>query len=87
LVFVLISFAATVVSGGLDMAMHDREPALAFLGFWIGQAVFIVVPGAVVGGVIALASNRPILGGKAMIFVNILVTALIILGAFLKVRN
>jgi hypothetical protein len=83
LVFFLLSFGFSILFGGLDLAARDSEPVMFFIGYWISQAIFVVVPGIVVGGIIALASSKPILGGKVMIAVNSIIAAMIIGSAIL----
>ena len=85
-VFVLISLGSSALTG-LDQAMHDRQPLLAFIGYWISQVAFIVLPGAIVGGIVSAATSKSALGVKVMIAINCIVIALLIFGAVVKVRS
>jgi len=71
-VFMLLSFGLALLTG-LEWAVRDRDPILAFIGFWISQIIFLVIPGLIVGGVVALATKRDVLGLRIMIGVNTLV--------------
>lgn len=84
--FTLLSLGAALIDG-LDQAMHDQQPLPAFIGYWISQAIFIVFPGAIVGGVIAAVTNRSSLGVKVMIAINSIVVALLVFGAVLQVQG
>ena len=86
LVFSLISLGSALI-GGLDQAMHDSQPFLAFVGYWLSQAVFMFFPGAIVGGIVALAANRSPLGLKVMIIINSLLIVFIIFGTFVGGHN
>ncbi len=86
-VFFLVSFGSSLFFGGLDQAMNDRQPLQAFIGFWIAQAAFLVAPGAVIGGVVALASSKPMFGAKVMIIINLVIAVLLVIGAILQMRN
>jgi hypothetical protein len=86
-VFGLASVGATVVFGGLDFAAHDRDPLLAFLGFWIANAAFLVAPGAIVGAIVTLVSTKPLVGGRVMIGVNSLMLLVQCVGAILQAKS
>lgn len=75
----LLSFGLALLNG-LEWAIKDRDPLLAFVGFWLGQIIFLVVPGLVIGGGVALATKRDMLGLRIMIGVNALVIAMYVYG-------
>lgn len=87
LVFLLLSLGFSIFLGGLNQAVRDREPFMAFLGYWIAQAAFVVAPGIIFGGIVALSLNKPLLGGKIMISVNAIIAAMIISGAVLQSKG
>mgnify|MGYP005626295099 CR=1 FL=1 len=75
LIFVLLSFIWTFfeyVLGGLE-----SMPAGELLGFLLGVSLSMVLPGAVVGGIIGLVTKRSKLGLWIMVTVNLTFAAFV----------
>ena len=83
-VFILLSFGFALLTG-LDWVLKDKDPILAFIGFWFAHNIFFVVPGLVIGGVVALATKRDAMGLKIMIGVNTISLAAISYGKLREV--
>ncbi|MDB9857973.1 hypothetical protein OAC63_06290 [Amylibacter sp.] len=75
-VFLLISFGFSLLFG-LGDASRDGEPIGYFFGFWLSCIAFILLPGAIIGGVFALATKKSKLGIWTMIVINGAMTAVI----------
>lgn len=80
LVFLLISFGSALYVSGLENVWRYQNPLTSFLGYWIGQALYLVAPGAFVGAIVGLASSKPIYGGRVMIAINAILTILVFIG-------
>lgn len=78
-IFMMLSFGSALLTG-LEWAVRDRNPVLAFIGFWIAQIIFLVIPGLIVGVVVALATKRDVLGLRIMVGINTLATVAYLYG-------
>jgi hypothetical protein len=67
-VFVLLSFGLALL-GGLEWSIREKSFE-AFMGFWIAQMLFCVIPGLVLGAALTLATCRHNWGISTMIAVN-----------------
>lgn len=80
-IFLLVAFGIALMTG-LDMSQQDRSPLLFFIGWWMAAALFIVLPGALVGGIVALATQRSRLGLFVLIFANSIAAIGVVYGSF-----
>ena len=82
-VFLLISFGFSLLTG-LEDASRDRGPIGYFFGHWLSSMAFILLPGAIIGGVFALATKKSKLGIWTMIVINGAISAVIFYATFIK---
>lgn len=81
-IFFLVAFGIAVMTG-LDMSQRDRSPSLFFIGWFLSVALFVVLPGALLGGIIALATKRSSFGLVVLIFINAIAALGILYGSFI----
>lgn len=81
-VFFLVSLGIAMMTG-LDVSQNDRSPALFFVGWWLSVVLFAVLPGVLLGGIIALATKRSKLGLLILGAVNAVASIALLYGSLI----
>ena len=79
-IFMLVALGIAAITG-IDMSQRDRSPFLFFIGWWLSVALFVVFPGALLGGIVALAARRAKPALIVLIVVNSVAAIAIIYGS------
>lgn len=78
-VFFLISIGFSLVTG-LEGHLALNEPFTELVGFWLAHVLYLVLPGAILGGIVALATKKSKVGLWIMIGINGAILAILLFG-------